>query len=143
MAVVQQAYILGVSTRTVDELVQALGLTRVGKRAASRICRELNEVVQPFRQRPLEQAYPYLWLDALSLKVRQNHCIVSQAVVIAVGVRETGERELVGFAVGVSEDEAFWREFLRSLVGCGLHGVKLVVSDARAGLTAAIAGVLQ
>lgn len=143
VAVIQQAYIQGVSTRKVDELVQALGLAGVDKSAVSRLCRELDQVVAQFRQRPLERAYPYLWLDALYLKVRQNHRIVSQAVVIAVGVRDTGEREVLGFAVGASEEEAFWREFLRSLVGRGLHGVQLVVSDAHEGLKAAIASVLQ
>lgn len=144
LAVVQQAYIQGVSTRKVDELVQALGLSAgVDKSAVSRICRELDEVVEHFRQRPLPASYPYLWLDALYLKVRQNHRIVSQAVVIAVGVRETGERDVLGFAVGASEEEAFWREFLRSLVGRGLAGVQLVVSDAHEGLKAALTGVFS
>ena len=144
LAVVQQAYIQGVSTRKVDDLVQALGLSAgVDKSAVSRICRELDEVVEQFRQRPLEAAYPYLWLDALYLKVRQNHRIVSQAVVIAVGVRETGEREVLGFAVGASEEEAFWREFLRDLVRRGLQGVQLVVSDAHEGLRAALEGVFS
>jgi putative transposase len=143
LAVVQQAYIQGVSTRKVDELVQALGLSGVDKSAVSRICRELDEVVEQFRRRPLEGAYPYLWLDALYLKVRQNHRIVSQAVVIAVGVRDTGEREVLGFAVGSSEEEAFWRDFLRGLLARGLGGVQLVVSDAHEGLKAAIAGTLQ
>jgi transposase-like protein len=141
LAVVQQAYIQGVSTRKVDELVQALGLTGVDKSAVSRMCRELDDVVEQFRQRPLEGAYPYVWLDALYLKVRQNHRIVSQAVVIAVGVRASGERAVLGFAVGASEEEAFWREFLRSLVGRGLRGVQLVVSDAHEGLKAALASV--
>jgi transposase-like protein len=143
LAVVQQAYVEGVSTRKVDDLVQALGLSGVDQSAVSRMCRELDPLVEQFRQRPLTHAYPYLWLDALYLKVRQNHRIVSQAVVIALGVRETGEREVVGFAVGASEEEAFWREFLRSLVGRGLHGVQLVVSDAHEGLKAASAGVFQ
>lgn len=144
LAVVQQAYIQGVNTRKVDELVQALGLSSgVDKSAVSRICRELDEVVGQFRQRPLAGAYPYLWLDALYLKVRQNHRIVSQAVVIAVGVRETGEREVLGFAVGASEEEAFWREFLRSLLARGLAGVQLVVSDAHEGLKAALAGMFS
>src|SRR5262249_16789012 len=98
LAVGQQAYGEGVSTRKVDELLQALGLTGVDKSAVSRMCRELDELVATFRMRPLEASYPYLWLDALYLKVRQNHRIVSQAVVIAVGVRETGEREVLGFA---------------------------------------------
>ncbi|HEX9107756.1 MAG TPA: IS256 family transposase [Longimicrobiales bacterium] len=141
VAVVQQAYVQGVSTRKVDELLRALGLTGIDKSAVSRLCRELDEVVARFRQRPLEAAYPYVWLDALYLKVRQNHRIVSQAVVIAVGVRETGERDVLGFAVGASEEEAFWRDFLRGLVGRGLHGVQLVISDAHEGLKAAIAAV--
>src|SRR5262245_12296552 len=143
VAVIQQAYIQGVSTRKVDELVQALGLAGVDKSAVSRMCRELDTVVEQFRQRPLGASYPYLWLDALYLKVRQNHRIVSQAVVIAVGVRETGEREVLGFAVGASEEGAFWTEFLRSLVGRGLHGVQLVVSDAHEGLKTAIASIRQ
>jgi putative transposase len=143
VAVIQQAYIQGVSTRKVDELVQAMGLSGVDKSAVSRLCRELDEMVAHFRQRPLAGAYPYLWLDALYLKVRQNHRIVSQAVVIAVGVRETGERDVLGFAVGGSEEEAFWREFLRGLVGRGLQGVQLVVSDAHEGLKAALAGVFS
>jgi putative transposase len=143
VAVIQQAYIQGVSTRKVDELVQALGLSGVDKSAVSRLCRELDEVVAVFRTRPLEVAYPYLWLDALYVKVRQNHRIVSQAVVIAVGVRETGERAVLGFAVGASEEEAFWTAFLRSLLARGLQGVPFVVSDAHEGLKAAIAAVLQ
>src|SRR5690348_10542769 len=143
VAVIQQAYVQGVSTRKVDELVQALGLASIDKSAVSRLCRDLDEVVTAFRTRSLALTYPYLWLDALYLKVRQNHRIVSQAVVIAVGVRETGEREVLGFAVGASEEEAFWTEFLRSLVGRGLRGVQLVVSDAHEGLKGAIVGVLQ
>jgi len=98
LAVVQQAYVQGVSTRKVDELLQALGLTGGDQSAVSRICREWDTVVEQFRQRPWEARSPYVWLDALDLKVRQNHRIVSQAVVIAVGVRETGEREVLGFA---------------------------------------------
>jgi putative transposase len=143
VAVIQQAYVQGVSTRKVDELVHAFGLAGVDKSAVSRLCRELDEVVEQFRRRPLEQASPYLWLDALDLKVRQKHRIVSQAVVIAVGVRETGERAVLGFAVGASEEEAFWREFLRRRVSRGLHGVHLVVSAAHEGLKAAIAAVLH
>lgn len=143
VAVIQQAYVQGVSTRKVDELVQALGLVGVDKSAVSRMCRELDEVVEQFRERPLHANYPYLWLDALYLKVRQNHRIVSQAVVIAVGVRQTGERDVLGVAVGASEEEAFWREFLRSLVGRGLQGVQLVVSDAHQGLKAALSSVFS
>jgi putative transposase len=138
LAVIQQAYIEGVSVRRVDDLLKALGLTGIDKSAVSRICQQLDTVVEQFRQRPLQGGYPYLWLDALYLKVRQNHRIVSAAVVIAIGVKETGEREVVGFAVGASEEQAFWLEFLHSLVARGLHGVQLVISDAHEGLKAAI-----
>jgi transposase-like protein len=142
VAVVQSAYVEGVSTRKVDDLVQALGLTGIDKSTVSRLCQELDAVVEPFRQRALIGAYPYVWLDALYLKVRQNHRIVSQALVIALGVRETGEREILGFALGASEDQAFWSEFLRHLVQRGLTGVQLVISDAHEGLKAAISQVL-
>jgi putative transposase len=143
LSVVQQAYIQGVSTRKVDELPKALGLTGVDKSAVSRMCAQLNEIVEQFRARPLAASYPYAWLDALYLKVRQNHRIVSQAVVIAIGVRETGERDVLGFAVGASGELAFWQEFLRSLVARGLHGVQLVIGDAHEGLKGAIAAVLH
>jgi len=123
LAVVQQAYSEGVSTRKVDDLVQALGLSGMDKSKVSRIGKQLDEVVQDFRQRPFEQEYPYVWLDALYLKVRQNHRIVSLAVVIAIGVRDTGEREVLGFEVGASEEESFWLAFLRGLVARGLTGV--------------------
>jgi len=142
LAVVQQAYVEGVSTRRVDDLLQALGLTGIDKSRVSRICKELDEVVEPFRNRPLEGQYPFVWLDALYLKVRQNHRIVSQALVIATGVRENGEREVLGFALGASEEEAFWVDFLRSLVRRGLQGVQLVTSDAHEGLKAALEQVL-
>jgi putative transposase len=142
LAVVQQAYVEGVSTRRVDDLLQALGLTGIDKSRVSRICKELDEVVERFRSRPLEGQYPFVWLDALYLKVRDNHRIVSQALVIATGVRETGEREVLGFALGASEEEAFWLDFLRSLVRRGLNGVQLVTSDAHEGLKAALGKVL-
>ncbi|MFV2044360.1 MAG: IS256 family transposase [Anaerolineales bacterium] len=142
LAVVQTAYVKGVSTRKVDDLLQALGLTGIDKSKVSRICKELDEVVEGFRNRPLEGEYPYLWLDALYLKVRQNHRIVSQAMVIAIGVRETGERDILGFALGPSEEEAFWLDFLRGLVRRGLTGVRLVTSDAHEGLKAALAQAL-
>jgi putative transposase len=142
LAVVQQAYIEGVSTRKVDDLLQALGLTGIDKSQVSRICKDLTEVVEAFRSRPLEGNYPYIWLDALYVKVRVNHRIVSQAVVMAIGVRETGERALLGFAVGASEDGAFWLSFLRSLVQRGLQGVQLVISDSHEGLKAALSQVL-
>jgi len=142
LAVVQQAYIEGVSTRKVDDLLQALGLTGIDKSQVSRICKDLTEVVEAFRNRQLEGSYPYVWLDALYVKVRVNHRIVSQAVVMAIGVRETGERALLGFAVGASEDAAFWLSFLRSLVQRGLRGVQLVISDSHEGLKAALSQVL-
>jgi len=143
LAVVQQAYVEGVSTRKVDDLLQAMGLTGIDKSQVSRICKGLDEVVQEFRNRPLEGRYPYIWLDALYLKVRQNHRIVNLALVIAIGVNELGEREVLGFGLGGSETEAFWLEFLRSLVQRGLTGVQLVISDAHEGLKAAIAQVLS
>jgi putative transposase len=142
VAVIQTAYIQGVSTRKVDDLVQAFGLSGVDKSKVSRMCRELDEAVSAFRNRPLEVAYPYLWLDALYLKVRQNHRIVNMAVVVAVGVRETGEREVLALDIGGSEEEAFWKAFLRGLVGRGLRGVELVISDGHEGLKAALAAVL-
>ena len=141
LAVIQQAYVLGVSTRKVDDLVQALGLGGVDKSKVSRICQQLDEVVEEFRQRPLEGKYPYIWLDALFLKVRQHRRVVSMAVVIAVGVNQDGERGLLGFDVGASEEEAFWLTFLRQLLQRGLNGVQLVISDAHEGLKAAISTV--
>jgi transposase-like protein len=142
LAVIQSAYVEGVSTRKVDHLVQALGLEGIDKSKVSRICGELDEAVSSFRHRPLDSAHPYLWLDALYLKVRQNHRIVNMAVVISIGVRETGEREILGVEIGASEEEAFWTAFLRSLVERGLKGVELVVSDAHQGLQKAIEMVL-
>jgi transposase-like protein len=141
LAVIQEAYVKGVSTRKVDDLVQALGLSGVDKSKVSRITKHLDELVQDFRHRPLEGQYPYVWLDALYLKVRQNHRVVSQAVVIAVAVTHEGERTVLGFDVGASEEEAFWLEFLRSLVKRGLKGVQLVISDAHEGLKSAVGTV--
>lgn len=138
LAVIQQAYIKGVSTRKVDDLVRALGLSGVDKSKVSRICKQLDEVVSSFRNRRLEPEYPYIWLDALYLKVRHNHRVVSQALVIAIGVRSTGERDILGFELGASEEEAFWVSFLRGLGQRGLTGVQLVISDAHNGLKAAI-----
>lgn len=142
LAVVQSAYVAGVSTRKVDDLVQSLGLTGIDRSKVSRICKELDEAVTAFRNRPLEVAYSYLWLDGLYLKVRQNHRLVNMAVVLAVGLRETGEREILAIDIGASEEEAFWTAFLRGLVGRGLKGVQLVVSDAHEGLKGAMAKVL-
>ncbi len=143
-AVVQEAYVHGVSTRKVDELVRALGMGGISKSRVSRLCEELDEEVERFRDRPLEGAYPYVWLDATYVKARQDGRVVSVAVVIAVGVSgATGEREVLGLDVGASEDGAFWLSFLRGLVSRGLRGVRLVVSDAHRGLKGAIEAVLQ
>src|SRR3954469_3493893 len=143
VAVVQEAYVQGVSTRRVDELVQALGINGISKSQVSRLCQTLDDEVERFRSRPLDGPYPYVWLDATYLKVRQDGRVVSMAVVIAIGVRATGEREVLGLDVGPSEDGAFWLQFLRSLVARGLSGVHLVISDAHQGLKGAIAAVLQ
>jgi len=141
--VVQEAYVQGVSTRRVDDLVQALGMTGISKSQVSRLCEGLDAEVSRFRTRPLVGAYPYLWLDATYLKVRQEGRVVSLAVVIAIAVNDTGRREVLGVDVGPSEDEGFWQQFLRGLVARGLTGVRLVTSDAHRGLKAAIAAVLH
>jgi transposase-like protein len=143
LAVVQEAYIAGVSTRRVDELVKALGLEGISKSQVSRICAELDAAVERFRTRPLRAAYPYLWLDATFVKVREAGRVVSQAVVLAVGVTAEGTREVLGVDIGPSEDGAFWLRFLRELVARGLTGVRLVISDAHEGLRQAIAAVLH
>jgi putative transposase len=143
-AVVQEAYVHGVSTRKVDELVKALGMGGISKSRVSELCEELDEEVERFRGRPLKGAYPYVWIDATYVKARQDGRVASVAVVIAVGVKgETGEREVLGLDVGPSEDGAFWTAFLRSLVARGLSGVRLVTSDAHRGLENAIGVVLQ
>ena len=142
VAVVQEAYVQGVSTRRVDDLVQALGMNGISKSQVSRLCQELDGEVERFRTRRLEGAYPYVWLDATYLKVRENSRVVSMVVVIAIGVRATGEREILGLDVGPSEDGAFWTAFLRGLLARKLSGVKLVVSDAHEGLKAAISAVM-
>jgi putative transposase len=141
LAVVQQAYVCGVSTRRVDQLVESLGL-RVSKSEVSRVCGALDEHVEAFRTRPLEGRYPYLFLDAKVEKVRDGGRVVNKALVIAHGVHETGRREILGLDVGEAETEAFWTDFLRGLVKRGLVGVQLAISDAHAGLKAAIAKVL-
>jgi len=142
-AVIQEAYIQGVSTRSVDDLVQAMGMTGISKSQVSRLCAELDDKVQTFLNRPLEGDWPYVWLDATYLKVRQAGRIVSVAVIIAVGVNGDGRREVLGLDIGPSEAETFWTEFLRKLARRGLRGVKLVVSDAHEGLKAAITKVLH
>jgi transposase-like protein len=143
-AVVMEAYLHGVSTRKVDDLVKALGAdTGISKSEVSRICADLDEEVAAFRDRPLgDAAFPYVFLDATYCKARVNRRVVSQAVVIATGVAADGRREVLGFAVGDSEDGAFWTAFLRSLKARGLTGTQLVISDAHAGLKGAIEAVL-
>jgi putative transposase len=141
VSVVQEAYVAGVSTRKVDQVVESLGL-RISKSEVSRICQGLDEQVDAFRGRPLEGRYPYLWLDAKVEKVRDSGRVVRKCLVLAYAVHESGYREVIGLDVGECETEAFWRSFLRSLVERGLQGVELVVSDAHAGLKSAIAQVL-
>jgi putative transposase len=141
VSVVQEAYVAGVSTRKVDQVVESLGL-RISKSEVSRICEGLDEQVEAFRSRPLEGRYPYLWLDAKIEKVRDGGRVVRKALVLAYAVHESGYREVIGLDVGESETEAFWRGFLRGLVERGLTGVQLVVSDAHPGLKKAIAQVL-
>ena len=142
LAVVQEAYVHGVSTRKVDDLMQALGLDGISKSEVSRICGELDTVVAAFRTRALTGEHRYLWVDATYHKVRVDGRVLSQATVVAVGVTTNGDRQVLGLDVGPSEDRAFWTAFLRSLVKRGLHGVRLVVSDAHEGLKQAIATVL-
>ncbi len=143
VAVVQEAYIQGVSTRSVDELVKAMGMTGISKSQVSRLCSEIDERVGAFLNRPIEGDWPYVWIDATYVKVRQAGRIVSVAVIIAVGVNTDGVREVLGVAVGPSEAEPFWTDFLRSLTRRGLRGVKLVISDAHLGLKAAIAKIFK
>jgi putative transposase len=142
-AVIQEAYIQGVSTRSVDELVKAMGMHGISKSQVSRLCTEIDERVHAFLARPLEGDWPYLWIDATYVKVREAGRIVSVAVIIAVAVNTDGVREVLGMAIGPSEAEPFWTAFLRSLTRRGLRGVKLVISDAHEGLKAAAAKVLK
>jgi transposase-like protein len=142
-AVIQEAYVQGVSTRSVDELVKAMGMTGISKSQVSRLCAEIDDKIGAFLDRPLEGDWPYLWLDATYVKVRQNGRIVSVAVIVAVAVNSDGRREVLGLTVGASEAETFWTAFLRTLARRGLRGVKLVISDAHEGLKAAVAKVLH
>jgi putative transposase len=142
VAVVQEAYVNGVSTRKVDRLVEQLGVAGMSKDQVSRLCRGLDEQVRAFQERPLEGRYPYLWLDAKVERVREPGGVRHKALVIAYGVHESGRREVLGLDVGEAETEAFWREFLRSLRARGLAGVRLCISDAHDGLRQAIAKVL-
>jgi putative transposase len=143
VAVIQEAWIAGVSTRRVDDLVQAMGLSGISTSSVSKLCKEIDERVGAFLSRPLSGEGPYLWLDATSLKVREGGRIVSVAAIVAVAVNTEGRREIVGLHIGPSEAEVFWTDFLRGLVKRGLTGLKLVISDAHEGLKAAIRRVLK
>ena len=141
-AVIQEAYIQGVSTRSVDDLVQAMGMSGISKSQVSRLCGEIDDKIQSFLDRPLEGEWPYLWLDATYVKVRQTGRVVPVAVTVAVAVNDQGRREVLGMAIGASEAETFWTEFLRSLTRRGLRGVQLVISDDHKGLKAAATRIL-
>lgn len=143
VAVIQEAYVHGVSTRSVDDLVKAMGMTGISKSQVSRLCEDIDERVKTFLSRPIEGAWPYLWIDATYVKVRESGRIVSVAVIIAVAANTDGRREVVGMGVGPSEAEVFWADFLRSLTRRGLRGVKLVISDSHEGLKKAAAKVLN
>ena len=142
-AVIQEAYIQGISTRSVDDLVKAMGMTGISKSQVSRLCAEIDDRIATFLNRPLEGEWPYVWLDATYLKVRHDGRIVSVASIVATGVNGDGRREVLGMDIGPSEAETFWTDFLRKLARRGLRGVKLVISDAHEGLKAAVAKVLN
>jgi transposase-like protein len=142
VAVVQEAYVHGVSTRKVDDLMRALGLEGISKSEVSRVCSALDAEVEAFRTRPITGEHPYIWLDATYHKVRQDGRVISMATVVAIGVTADGERQILGVDAGPSEDAAFWTAFLRDLKRRGLSGVRLVISDAHAGIKQAIATVL-
>jgi putative transposase len=142
VAVIQEAWIGGVSTRRVDDLVQAMGLTGISKSTVSKLCKDIDERVSAFLDRPLSGEWPYLWLDATYLRQREGGRVVSVAAIIAVACDAEGRRQIVGRHIGPSEAETFWAAFLKSLVKRGLRGVKLVISDAHEGLKGAIARVL-
>jgi putative transposase len=138
IAVIQESYVHGVSTRAVDDLAKAMGLTGITKSQVSRLCEEIDERVKTFLTRPIEGSWPYLWIDATYVKVREGGRIISVAVIIAVGANADGRREVLGMAVGPSEAEPFWTKFVRSLTERGLRGVKLVISDSHEGLKKAV-----
>lgn len=142
-AVIQEAYVQGVSTRSVDDLVKAMGGSGISKSQVSRLCEEIDDRVKAFLDRPIEGDWPYVWLDATYVKVRRNHRIVSVAVIIAVGVNTDGRREVLGMDIGPSEAETFWIEFLRKLRRRGLRGTKLVISDAHEGIKAAVTKLMN
>ena len=141
-AVIQEAYVQGISTRSVDELVKAMGMSGISKSQVSRLCEEIDGKVKAFLERPIEGDWPYLWIDATYVKVRQEGRVVSVAVIVATGVNGDGRREVLGLDIGPSEAEPFWTAFLRRLTRRGLRGVKLVISDAHEGIKAAVAKVL-
>ena len=141
-AVIQEAYVQGISTRSVDDLVKAMGMSGISKSQVSRLCEEIDGKVKAFLTRPLEDDWPYLWIDATYLKVRRGGRIVSVAIIIAIGVNTDGRREVLGLEIGTSEAEPIWTEFLRKLTRRGLRGVKLVISDAHEGIKAAVSKVL-
>jgi transposase-like protein len=142
-AVIQEAYIQGISTRAVDDLVKAMGLSGISKSQVSRLCEEIDQRVKAFLERPIEGDWPYLWIDATYVKVRQAGRVVSVAVIVAVGANTDGRREVLGMDIGPSEAETFWTTFLRKLTRRGLRGVKLVISDAHEGIKAAISKLLN
>ena len=142
-AVIQEAYVQGISTRSVDNLAKAMGMTGVSKSEVSRLCEQIDERVQAFLGRPIEGDWPYIWIDATYIKARRDSHVVSVAATIAIGVNADGRREILGMAVGLSEAETFWTEFLRSLARRGLRGVKLVISDAHEGIKAAVSRVFS
>jgi transposase-like protein len=142
-AVIQEAYIQGVSTRSVDDLVKAMGGSGVSKSQVSRLCEEIDVRVKAFLDRPIEGDWPYLWIDATYVKARQNDRVVSLAVIVAVGANTDGRREVLGMDIGPSEAETFWTEFLRKLARRGLRGVKLVISDSHEGIKAAVSKVMN
>jgi transposase-like protein len=141
-AVIQEAYIQGISTRSVDDLVKAMGMSGISKSQVSRLCEEIDDKVKAFLDRPIEGDWPYLWVDGTYLKVRRGGRIISVAAIIAVGVNTDGRREVLGMEIGTSEAEPIWTEFLRKLTRRGLRGVKLVISDAHEGIKAAVSKVL-
>jgi transposase-like protein len=142
-AVIQEAYIQGISTRSVDDLVKAMGMSGISKSQVSRLCEEIDVKVKAFLDRPIEGEWPYIWIDATCLKVRRRGRVVSVAAIIAVGVNTDGRREVLGLEIGTSEAEPIWTEFLRKLTRRGLRGVKLVISDAHESIKTAVSKVLN
>ena len=142
-AVIQEAYVQGISTRSLDDLVKAMGMNGISKSQVSRLCEEIDDRVKAFLSRPIEGEWPYIWIDATYLKVRRGGRIVSPAVIIAISVNSDCRREVLGIEVGTSESEPIWAEFLRNLTRRGLRGVKLVVFDAHIGIKGAVSKTLN